>query len=99
MGLHSDENAPAIETPEDLPEHGEGSTPGAPQAAPRPAITKPSDNKPPPEQHEEEEEQEATGDDLKSVWSWIMQSLEGFKDKVHGIFSGIAGKLNPSNAS
>jgi hypothetical protein len=99
IGLHSDTNAPVLDTPPDLPAHGLGD----PTASLLPATASSTTSggsygvqtSPPEEpvrrpgvEGDADGYDDDDGPQSKTIWDWLRESLEEIKSRIKGAFGG-----------
>jgi len=99
VGLHSDDEAPQLETPDDLPPTGTGSiTPSRPTPPSRPSTPSlpslpaepippivPGVPQPPPPPPSNEEKKPTT---VNSILSWVKDVFRDITESISGLFNG-----------
>jgi hypothetical protein len=91
IGLHSDLDAPVLDTPQDLPEKGVGhaSTMSPSSTAPFSVETRPAEpTRTPGKEPDNDGYDDDDGPQSKSIWEWLRESLEELKSRIKGVFGG-----------
>jgi hypothetical protein len=99
IGLHSDDDAPVLDTPEDPPKASvvpaPVNTPPATSAGPPPQETTPQETT--PGSSEDGDEGEDTKSSLQSFYGGVKDTLSSFKDWLGQLFSSKVDNQPPSS--
>jgi hypothetical protein len=95
IGLHTDNDAPVLETPDDLPEHGPGpenlptsSSSGAAKLASTLKNDAPAVATSEPDSASDKSEGEKQKSSSTSWWGWLTAKVDGAIDSIKGLFNG-----------
>jgi len=88
IGLHSDLDAPVLDTPQDLPEQGVG--PASTMTSPSFGVeTSPAEpTRTPGKEYNDDGYDDDDGPQSKTIWEWLRESFEEIKSRIKGAFGG-----------